>query len=800
MSATKIHQPVYKVYEPGYHPHRTIILDEQVESPETLTIRLEEEAAQNGGDLSGGCPPGLLPMPMSGYKPQPPQLHGYADSAYSQYSPQTFSTQQTENAASQLNQMAFAANNATAGQYLASQVPPGTNINVLSCHPNSGSAGTKVSLKATCQYDILGGSMSAPAPFVSLFFGSGRCTAQVSRDSRDGNGVCTYTITAEAPQFPSTSCPSLSNVPLALLLENTNGEEMARVENIGVFSYHSVQSGAGVGAAGVGVPDDSSPPDLGSPKTRSPVHRASPPHQQASQGRTKTNSPVAHHALADETSTNTYGFPPTVSAAHAAAQIQAQSHGLPDFNTAPAVPYGQGNNSMLSSYRGASFADHYSRAPPVLRSPHGAGWLFNSQLDPLRTSTTSALAHSTHVGVSRPSLTPLQHPASTAPQLIRTSTLAQPAAGFPGYGVYQEKVTLKIAGDLSAMAEGWTQEEWDNKRRLVLFRKQQTGSVLTVTFKPVSVAERPPHSICISCIWWEEKQACYVTSVDTIHLLEQLLAAPSRFGVDEKNRIRRNLEGFRPATVSKARSESEEFFKVIMGFGNPKPRNIEKDVKVFHWKDLAGALYKIISKYSASTTTTMTSTNSSHIATTVGLGGSYPALPPTPVSTTSSGATDPASYVGTAGHQHHQHHHSESLSSPRTLAGGPSPWPTTTYGSTAKTMSPSLKTSSPVPSSGLRLSSLPVVYDHRGTTHSLTSPYGLSGPSSHHTQSPQQQHHGHGGHGQGSYGHHSGVPVSQAQSRNWEGYSVAEGYPSQAGSGHGQVYGGGAYGGGAPRA
>jgi len=60
--------------QPGYHPHRTIILDEQIESPETLTIRLEEEAAQTGGDLSGNSPAGLLPM--SAYKPQPPQLHG----------------------------------------------------------------------------------------------------------------------------------------------------------------------------------------------------------------------------------------------------------------------------------------------------------------------------------------------------------------------------------------------------------------------------------------------------------------------------------------------------------------------------------------------------------------------------------------------------------------------------------------------------------------------------------------------------------------------------------------------------
>ena len=93
-------------------------------------------------------------------------------------------------------------------------------------------------------------------------------------------------------------------------------------------------------------------------------------------------------------------------------------------------------------------------------------------------------------------------------------------------------------------------------------------------------------------------KAAYVTSVDTILLLEALVAA--RFTVEEKNRIRRNLEGFKPDTVSKAKPETEEFFKVIMGFPNPKPRNIEKDVKVFPWKVLQIALQKIISKYSAS--------------------------------------------------------------------------------------------------------------------------------------------------------------------------------------------------------
>ena len=130
-----------------------------------------------------------------------------------------------------------------------------------------------------------------------------------------------------------------------------------------------------------------------------------------------------------------------------------------------------------------------------------------------------------------------------------------------------------------------------------MFKKSQTGSTLTATFKPVGVNERPTNSICISCIYYAEKNECFVTSVDTIYLLEQLVAAPNRFTVEEKNRIRRNLEGFRPQTVSKAKAESEEFFKIIMAFPNPKPRNIEKDVKVFPWKILAQALKKIISKY-----------------------------------------------------------------------------------------------------------------------------------------------------------------------------------------------------------
>jgi len=197
---------------------------------------------------------------------------------------------------------------------------------------------------------------------------------------------------------------------------------------------------------------------------------------------------------------------------------------------------------------------------------------------------------------------------SSMPTLVRTSTISQDSLSSHGYGMNggfnpyamqnaNAKALLKIEGDLNSMTEKWSPEETRTQRRLVRFRRDQESSAIIASFEPVTLEDhaRSPGNIYVNCIWWKEKQACYITSVDTIQLLESLVSV--RFTVEEKNRIRRNLEGFRPATVSKTRAESEEFFKIIMGFPSPKPRNIEKDVKVFPWRILGTALKKIIGKY-----------------------------------------------------------------------------------------------------------------------------------------------------------------------------------------------------------
>lgn len=534
----------------------------------------------------------------------------YQDAAYQHYSSQPYGAHQPGSGGamsiSQMNQDAFAANSAV-GQY----VPVGSIM--VSCHPPSGVAGSKVHVKVSSPDDLL--TMTSPPPYLYLAFGNHKVLAEEVKNGRDGNGCC-LTFVASVPDAMVTNCAP-SDVPLTMMLDTPTGEEVSRTA-AGHFSYHDGSLG------GPGADPDSI---TGKSTKESPEQQHASPRSATTQ-------------LGYDTGTNTY-----------------------DFNTAPQQAPQSFNgfapdNNMLSTYRSTSFSDsHYPRAvPPPLRPPMAGGWQGYS-----RTGGTSSM---TQPG-GRPSLTPLPMPTPTTPTLVRTTSLQSSPGGnqggsYPGWGSgsVSNKANLQLVGKLESMAENWTAEEWSNKRRLVMFSKKQQGTTVTASFRPVGVNERPPHATCISCIWWAEKGEAYVSSVDTILLLENLVVAPSRFSVEEKNRIRRNLEGFKPKTVCKGKAETEEFFKVIMGFPAPKPRNIEKDVKVFPWSVLESALKKIIGKYSA---TTSTSIPASQLLTHQPPAAyPHPPLPTPPAPSTV--ASDPVSAYGVHSHVHH-----DNLASPRTM-------------------------------------------------------------------------------------------------------------------------------------
>ncbi|KAK1624532.1 hypothetical protein BDP81DRAFT_110387 [Colletotrichum phormii] len=732
MSAAKFECASYKHFEPDFHPQRPIIIGEEgLDSPETVTLKYEEAVARANGDLRGDSPPGGL-LPMSHYgKPQPGPIHGYdssrgyQDAGYQQYGAQTYPAQHGsagQLTAAQMNQEAFAANSAV-GSYMPVSVS--VNPSVVSYQPSSGMAGTKVQVKINSPYDLL-----TVAPFYSLVFGANKVSAQPTKESQDSNGYM-FTVSADAPPFVVTGCAS-ENVPVLVLIETENGEQVMK-EAAGQFVYHE----AGPGASSDGITRKLS---------KSPEQQHQSPRSASTQ-------------LGNEVNTNTYDFA-------TAPQQPAQS------------PYGNSfsqdnnNNNMLSAYRTNSFPEqHYARAvPPPLRPPM-VGWQAYG-----RTPGPPI----THTQISRPSLTPLPMPSATMPLLVRTSSIpSSPGggqqSGYNHWGSYSNKAQLKIVGKLDTMSIDWSPEEWSNRRRIVMFSKKQTGSTLTATFRPVNVNERPPNSICISCIWWAEKNECYVTSVDTIYLLEQLVVAPARFTVEEKNRIRRNLEGFRPLTVSKAKADSEEFFKIIMGFPNPKPRNIEKDVKVFPWKILESALKKIIGKYSASPSSTLPA---SHLLTPTPVNAYPPPLPTPPAPTV---ASDHVSAYGVPS----QVHHHEGLTSPRSITGSTHSWPAYSTGP-PRNHSPALASVSPR-QSGLRLAApLPAVtgYDSRSmTTHSYGG--GLQTPLGNQHTPPSAP---------GRWD--PTIPAMHAPTTYAEQYQsmAAHHNPSH------QVYGGGGYGDGAQRA
>ncbi|EED22390.1 transcriptional regulator Medusa [Talaromyces stipitatus ATCC 10500] len=429
--------------------------------------------------------------------------------------------------------------------------PVSSGPEVVSFAPQRGSEGTQITVRVILPFDL----HSTARVFIS--FGSRQCECSF-RLVDNQNSQLGYFFSTHAPNFAFTRSPSF-DVPLQLVINNPSAGAPL-VLQIGTFSYEQYLQAP--------VDDSRKRSFSAFPESASyrPAKRHSSHELEAKPVDHPTHTRSASYTSFAQTPVNTSAFP---------------------------APFDMENSPRLSM-------GGFSTASPSLQPPVPA----SSPMIPTWSPSVSVTDLSV---VNTPSTVNMPIPQSQNPTLIRTSTLhhghnlgaSQP---FNPYAMYPTKAVLELNGELDSMALNWTPQEKAAKRRLVQFTRSQNGSTIHADFKPITPEERTPNSICISCILWDGKDECFVTSVDTIYLLESLVAV--RFTVEEKNRIRRNLEGFRPLTVSKTKADSEDFFKVIMGFPAPKPRNIEKDVKVFPWKILCHALKKIIGKYSASYSST----------------------------------------------------------------------------------------------------------------------------------------------------------------------------------------------------
>ncbi|KAI4169456.1 MAG: hypothetical protein LQ343_005671 [Gyalolechia ehrenbergii] len=449
--------------------------------------------------------------------------------------------------------------------YDSTQTPyPGSHTRITpmitSWNPERGSQGTPLYIYIDSEENL---ALPASLKF-SLMFAAQECPVILTPlDSR--SAVYKYVLTAEAPAFPSTRWHG-KEVPVRLHLHNHSGTSLGAV-GIGSFRYMDQE-------------------------------QSLIPSSQGSQGRLPKRKLFSDSAEIMR------------AAAKRAVSQQLLSRASQDYVSGPChtgslsltpTPGSYLQNpsaSSISSYEGAR--DGFRRRSTYSggsvqslgpRVPQGPGWssTFAAVNGLGRSKALSTAASST----SSPFLSTT---VSVNPPLVRTTHL--PAiTSLSSHELDSIKVSLHINGDLESMTENWTFEERKTNRRLVRFWRSQHGRFVNAGCDRVSMDDETPKNACVNCIYWEERQECYITSVDTISILEIL--ADVRFTIEEKNRVRRNLEGMHPTTMHKNQDDADcaSFFRVIMSLQNPRPRNIEKAIKVFAWKDLDRMLRKVMSKY-----------------------------------------------------------------------------------------------------------------------------------------------------------------------------------------------------------
>lgn len=185
------------------------------------------------------------------------------------------------------------------------------------------------------------------------------------------------------------------------------------------------------------------------------------------------------------------------------------------------------------------------------------------------------------------------------PILVRTSTLT-PDYIKSNLGIVNRPVLLHVSEEVEKVVKLWSPTELDQERKLVELLIVRDGySDFQILARAPSASPSLPNDgrVVISCVRWEEKGITVVTSVDIISLLEKLVG--SSFSTEEKSRIRRNLQFLKPYTITRSSPESRRLFNLLMAMENPRPRNIEKDLKVFKWDDLFVAAQRVLSKYCA---------------------------------------------------------------------------------------------------------------------------------------------------------------------------------------------------------
>ena len=499
-----------------------------------------------------------------------------SDSEYTVYDQQNYACALTQSVPEDYqdaqNQLAYTSNEYchphpvyNMAQTPLSEIDHGKTPIITGWDPEEGRDGTRVIVYIRSNHDLALLSITR----ASVSFANRNCPAQLT--SIGFKSAHTYAVTSEAPPFATTQS-SAPDVLVRVRLQN-DSQLTVRTIDVGYFCYTSQQQSAIAStqamlrmqnlstgsSATCGSTAELAVAQQLSPSYRmSPCRTSTPSYSQRSRPGTQASSP--RYAPYEMTQTSFRRRSSTISSETTNSSV-------------PLTPRDPGRASSYTAINGLRRKTGLSSTSP----PRGP-LIPNMRVSTpklIRTTELVKMLNMKRLG-STPDISP-----GVGSLNPHSENFKYPAAN------------LIIDGCLDAMTlkENWTLEEKTAKRRLVQFKRSQSGSTVTTSFAPVETCVKK--SGTISCISWDGR--CVVTSVDTIRLIEFLVA--SQTDVNEKNRIRRNVEKFQPTTIHKDTPETGALFRLIMEFVDPKPRNIAKPVKVFLWHILATAITKVIEKY-----------------------------------------------------------------------------------------------------------------------------------------------------------------------------------------------------------
>lgn len=249
----------------------------------------------------------------------------------------------------------------------------------------------------------------------------------------------------------------------------------------------------------------------------------------------------------------------------------------------------------------------------------------------------------------------------------RTQIARSPYAKYLNDGRIPEISFAPCSGFQSPadLTRNWNEYEITQGRRLVLLHINREAHRITFSAETTTAEEykKNPDLTIISLLFRPLTGTYVFTSVDIIFLLERTFLEHkiSTFGTEEKNRIRRNLQGLHPVTIRKGQTQSDEsdksssptgqktngrpkkksprnpnqkpgrksrqrssqgpskrvvakrvrepdigatmvdfdegFYTRLMTYEPPRPYNISKSIKVFDWDYLLKSINLIAAKY-----------------------------------------------------------------------------------------------------------------------------------------------------------------------------------------------------------